>query len=181
MTKLVFFRQCLYYRVPDERWHYLKTLPEKRIRVSRFFFSSRRFGMADCIFCKIVQGEIPCAKVYEDEHVLSFLDINPINPGHTLVIPKKHYDTLFDVPPDELTACTLAAQKIGKAIFEAVGAGGLNFLQNNFEAAGQLIRHAHFHLIPRHDKDGFITSWSGKPYLSGEMEVTLNKIREKLS
>ena len=132
--------------------------------------------MADCIFCKIVQGEIPCAKVYEDDLVLSFLDINPINPGHTLVLPKNHYSTLFEVAPEALEACILASQKISKAVYKTVNAAGLNFLQNNFRAAGQLIEHVHFHLIPRFDNDGFLTSWPGKEYPSGEMEKTLKKI-----
>jgi len=136
--------------------------------------------MADCIFCKIAQGEIPCAKVYEDDLVLSFLDINPINPGHTLVLPKKHYTTLFEVEPDDLEACALASQKIAEAIYAGVKADGLNFLQNNFKAAGQLIEHVHFHLIPRFKNDGFLTSWPGKQYPPGEMENTLKKILTEL-
>jgi histidine triad (HIT) family protein len=136
--------------------------------------------MEDCIFCKIVRGEIPCAKLYENELVLSFLDINPINPGHALVIPKNHYDTLFEVPSQELEACALAAQKVGKAVHEALGAHGMNFLQNNFEAAGQLIMHAHFHLIPRYEDDGFMTSWPGKSYPPGQLDETLRKVQEKL-
>jgi histidine triad (HIT) family protein len=136
--------------------------------------------MSDCIFCKIVAGEIPSAKVYDDDLVYSFLDINPINAGHALVIPKKHYETFFDVPTDELIACTVAAQKLGKAIFEAVEAQGMNLLQNNYRAAGQLIWHAHFHLIPRYKKDGFLTKWDSKQYAAGELEDTVNKIKARL-
>lgn len=136
--------------------------------------------MADCIFCKMVQGEIPCAKIYEDDLVLSFLDINPINPGHTLVLPKNHYETLFEVDPETLEACILAAQKISEAVYRGVKAAGLNFLQNNFRAAGQLIEHVHFHLIPRYEKDGFLTSWPGKEYPAGEMEKTWKKILAEL-
>ena len=136
--------------------------------------------MADCIFCKIVQGEIPCAKVYEDDQVLSFLDINPINSGHTLVLPKTHYTTLFQVDPDDMEACILASQKIAEAIYIGVKAAGLNLLQNNFRAAGQLIEHVHFHLIPRFENDGFLTSWPGKEYPAGEMEKTLKKILAEL-
>lgn len=132
--------------------------------------------MADCIFCKIVRGEIPCAKVYEDDLVLSFLDINPINPGHTLILPKEHYASLFEVDPEALKACAVAAQKISKAVYQGVKADGLNFLQNNFRAAGQLIDHVHFHLIPRYESDGFMTSWPGKPYPAGEMERILRHI-----
>lgn len=136
--------------------------------------------MADCIFCKIVQGEIPCAKVYEDDLILSFLDINPINPGHTLVLPKHHYSTLFEVPPEALEACILVSQKISEAVYKSVKAAGLNFLQNNFRAAGQLIEHVHFHLIPRFNNDGFLTSWPGKEYPAGEMEKTLKTILAEL-
>lgn len=136
--------------------------------------------MADCIFCRIARGEIPCAKIMEDAHCLSFLDIGPINAGHSLVIPKKHYPTLFEVPDEELAACVVMARTVAKAVYQAVGAAGLNLLQNNFRAAGQLVEHAHFHLIPRHDKDGFLTSWPGKAYAVGEMEKLLQVVRERL-
>jgi histidine triad (HIT) family protein len=132
--------------------------------------------MADCIFCKIAKGEIPCAKIEENEHALSFLDIGPINPGHALVIPKKHYATLFEIPAVELTACTLLAQKVAAAVHRATGAQGLNFLQNNFRAAGQLVEHAHFHLIPRYERDGFLTTWPGKSYAAGDLEQMLQKV-----
>ncbi len=133
--------------------------------------------MADCIFCKIMQGEIPSARVYEDDRVVSFLDISPVNPGHTLVVPRKHYATLFDIPQEELEACIVAARKVGKAVLQATGASGMNLLQNNFRSAGQLVDHIHFHLIPRHDSDGFMTSWPGKPYPPGELEKTLGNIK----
>jgi len=136
--------------------------------------------MADCIFCKIVQGEIPSAKIYEDDLVMSFLDINPINPGHALVLPKEHYATLFDVPQEVLHACITASQRVAGAVFGAVGASGLNFLQNNFRSAGQLIDHVHFHLIPRHEGDGFLTSWPGRPYPPGELEVVLKKVQARM-
>jgi histidine triad (HIT) family protein len=136
--------------------------------------------MADCIFCRIVRGEIPSAKIYEDDHVLSFLDINPINPGHTLVLPKEHYATLVELPAEALQACIMASQKVARALYRAIGAEGLNFLQNNHRAAGQLIDHVHFHLIPRYENDGFMTSWPGKSYPSGEMEKVLRKVQAEL-
>lgn len=132
--------------------------------------------MNSCIFCKIVRGEIPCTKLHEDDLVLSFMDINPINPGHVLVIPKMHYTTLFDADPMALQACISLAQTIGKAVFKGVGAQGLNLLQNNYRAAGQLIEHVHFHLIPRYDNDGFLTTWPGKPYPTGDLQITHRKI-----
>jgi histidine triad (HIT) family protein len=136
--------------------------------------------MTDCIFCKIARGEIPCARLYEDEHVLSFLDINPINPGHALVITKKHYPTIFEVPVEELKVCIETSQRVARAIHGAIGASGLNLLQNNFRSAGQLIEHVHFHLIPRHTNDGFLTSWPGKPYPSDVLDQTLQKIKALL-
>lgn len=133
--------------------------------------------MLDCIFCQIIKGELPCAKVYEDERVISFLDINPVNAGHTLVLPKTHCVTLFDMPEADFAACTAACRKIAMAVFRGTEAAGLNFLQNNFRAAGQLIEHVHFHLIPRYPQDNFLYPWPGKPHQQGELERVLKKIR----
>ena len=108
----------------------------------------------DCIFCKIIAGEIPCAKVYESETCLAFLDIAPVNPGHALVLPKGHYPTLMDIPAELGSELTETLSKVGRAVMEATGADGLNLMQNNHEAAGQLVNHAHFHLVPRHSDDG---------------------------
>lgn len=108
----------------------------------------------DCIFCKIVAGDIPSAKVYESETCLAFLDIAPVNAGHVLVLPKGHYPTLMDIPAELGTDLMDALSKIGEATMEATGADGMNLIQNNYEAAGQLVHHAHFHLIPRHSDDG---------------------------
>ena len=136
--------------------------------------------MADCIFCRIIKEESPCAKIYEDERVISFLDINPINAGHTLVLPKRHYMTLFDIELEDLHACTAASKKIAMAVYKATKASGLNFFQNNYRPAGQLIDHIHFHLIPRFHQDSFPTSWPGKPYQEGELGKMLNKIKAEI-
>lgn len=136
--------------------------------------------MLDCIFCKIVRGEIPCAKIYEDELVLSFLDINPISRGHALVIPKNHYATLFDASEEDLKACMAAAKIVARAVYDGVGAAGLNLLQNNYRAAGQLVDHVHFHLIPRNAGDDFMRSWPAKSYGEGEMQKVLNAVKTKL-
>jgi histidine triad (HIT) family protein len=120
---------------------------------------------SDCIFCKIVDGDIPCAKVYESETCLAFLDIAPVNAGHVLVLPKGHYPTLMDIPAELGCDLTEALSKVGKAVMEATGAEGLNLVQNNFEAAGQLVFHAHFHLIPRFSDDGLVL-WPQGPYES---------------
>lgn len=133
--------------------------------------------MPDCIFCQIIKGKLPCAKVYEDDRVISFLDINPVNAGHTLVVPKKHAETLLDISEEDLQACTLVAGRLAKAVFRGTNAVGLNFLQNNFRPAGQHIGHIHFHLIPRYPQDHFLTSWPAKPYQQGEIDRVLKKIR----
>lgn len=105
--------------------------------------------MTDCIFCKIVSGEIPSSKVYEDQEVLAFLDITQVTPGHTLIIPKKHVTNLFDM--DSQTASKLFAQvpRLASHLKEKLGAQGLNIVNNNGQAAGQTVFHSHIHLLPR--------------------------------
>jgi histidine triad (HIT) family protein len=132
--------------------------------------------MADCIFCMIVDGKIPCAKVYEDEYSLAFLDINPLVWGHTLLIPKKHFVTIFDMPPEAVAACGEALQKVAQAVFKGMNAEGMNILQNNYAIAGQQIDHVHFHLLPRRAGDGFKVPWPAKKYPEGEMDKVLEKI-----
>ncbi|WP_423410674.1 HIT family protein [Heyndrickxia sp. MSNUG] len=116
--------------------------------------------MSDCIFCKIINGEIPSAKVYEDENVLAFLDISQVTKGHTLVIPKVHKENVFALS-DEIAANVFSAvPKVANAIKAAYDPIGLNVLQNNGEAAGQSVFHFHMHLIPRYGKgDGFGAVW----------------------
>lgn len=102
-----------------------------------------------CIFCKIIAGEIPCHKIYEDQHVLSFLDIGPLSEGHALVIPKGHYQTIDLVPPDAAAALGRVLPLLSKAIMQATDSTDWNILQNNGEAAGQVVHHVHLHIIPR--------------------------------
>jgi len=136
--------------------------------------------MVDCIFCDIIKGWLPCAKIYENDRVISFLDINPVNPGHTLVVPKMHYATIFDISEEDLSACAIVSQKLAKAVFRGTNASGLNFIQNNFRPAGQHVDHIHFHLIPRHAQDRFFTSWPGKPYQPGELDRIFNRIKAEI-
>jgi histidine triad (HIT) family protein len=121
----------------------------------------------DCIFCKIIEGKIPCAKVYDQGGIFAFLDIAPVNKGHALVVPKKHHATLFDLPPDLGRELLTALKLVGQAVMQATGAAGLNVGMNNFEVAGQLVHHVHFHLIPRHEGDG-LKLWTQHAYESGE-------------
>lgn len=129
----------------------------------------------NCIFCKIVKSEIPCSKVLENERVIAFLDISPVNKGHTLVVPKEHFETLLDVSENTLKEMMLAAKKIGKSMKKALKADGFNIGMNNFPAAGQVVMHAHLHVIPRYENDG-LHLWPGKKYEEGEIEQIKEKI-----
>ena len=109
------------------------------------------------IFCKIVDGEIPCYKLYEDESVLAFLDISQVTKGHALVVSKKHYDTFLSIPQEEMHKVMDVAQRIGQVQIKLLGARGVNILTNCYEAAGQTVPHFHVHVIPRYDdKDGYV-------------------------
>lgn len=126
----------------------------------------------DCIFCKIVAGQIPCHKLYEDHRTLAFLDIGPVSRGHALVLPKTHVQTLDELAPEDAAAVGQSLVTVGRAIVRAVGAEAWNVLQNNGEMAGQLVPHVHFHIVPRFKNDGFDYTWhSGK--LSAEAAEAL--------
>jgi len=129
-----------------------------------------------CIFCKIIAGTIPCDKVYENEFVLSFIDILPVNKGHVLVIPKKHCRNLFDISEEDLVNVAKALKPISIAVKEAVKAEGVNIGMNNEEAAGQAVWHTHFHIIPRFMDDG-LKHWPHKKYEEGERKEFAAKIQ----
>lgn len=131
----------------------------------------------DCIFCKIVNKEIPANVVYEDASTIAFLDINPINPGHTLVIPKKHFVDIKDTSDDVLSQLIKTTRKIADALSKM--ADGVNIGQNNGKAAGQLVMHVHFHVIPRYDKDG-LKHWPGKSLDKEEARKIIARINEFL-
>ena len=124
----------------------------------------------NCVFCQIVAGKIPCAKLYETDTVLAFLDIAPVRKGHALVLPKAHHPTLWDLPAALGNDLLAAMQAVSKGILAATGAEGLNVGMNNHAAAGQLVPHAHFHLIPRHGGDG-LSLWAQSAY-AGQEEMT---------
>ncbi len=135
-------------------------------------------GADDCIFCKMVAGQIPVAKVYEDEIVLAFLDIVPISDGHTLVIPKQHFEKLHDCPLELLGEVASRLGNIARAVAAAMDADGYNLLCNNGRAAGQLIEHLHFHIVPRNAGDGIFDRWPSYKYPQGKIEKIADKIRE---
>lgn len=134
--------------------------------------------MAECIFCKIVKGEIPCFKVYEDERVLAFEDINPISEGHTLIIPKRHAETLWEIPDQDLLAIHLASKKLTQAIRKALEPSGLAVLQLNGKGANQVVMHYHLHLIPRlaGQPPLPVTAWELKPGNMERLKETALKI-----
>jgi len=126
-----------------------------------------------------VRSELPATKVYEDAEVLGFLDIKPVNPGHTLVIPKKHFESIHDTPDELVAKMIIVAKKIAGAIQKNLGAQGVNIGMNNGRAAGQLVLHAHIHVMPRYGTDSF-KLWLGKEYKSGERETVAEKIKSAL-
>jgi histidine triad (HIT) family protein len=130
----------------------------------------------DCIFCKVVNDEIPSFRILTNGKVIAFLDINPVNKGHALVIPKDHFKTLADIPENTLKDMMIAAKKISKCMRKALKADGINLGMNNSPAAGQEVMHAHLHVIPRFEGDG-LEPWPAKKYDEGEME----QLREKLA
>lgn len=137
-------------------------------------------GAEDCIFCKMVAGQIPVAKIYEDEIVLAFLDIGPISDGHALVIPRQHFERLHDCPPVLLGEVSSRLGRIAAAVAGEMESDGYNLLCNNGRAAGQLIEHLHFHIIPRNVGDGVFDRWPAYKYPEGKIEALADSIRKKL-
>ncbi len=134
----------------------------------------------DCVFCKIVAGEIPATRIYEDETVLVFLDNGPISDGHTLVIPKPHFEKLHDCPAELLGQIFSRLGKIAGAVSAAMNSDGYNLLSNNGRAAGQLVEHLHFHIIPRNVGDGLLNRWPSYAYEQGKIEAIAEKIRQNI-
>ncbi|MHB8904268.1 MAG: HIT family protein [Patescibacteria group bacterium] len=130
-----------------------------------------------CVFCKIINGEIPAHKVYEDEKTLAFLDIKPINPGHTLIIPKNHYANLSEIPEIELADLIIKVKKIAALLKEKLGFTDYTISENNGPLAGQSVSHFHFHIIPRFAND-ILTNWDHKERRVGEKEYEPGEAEE---
>jgi histidine triad (HIT) family protein len=124
--------------------------------------------MTDCVFCKIRDGKIPSMRILEDARTLVFMDINPLNPGHCLVVSKAHVATLFDADPEDLRAAITTAQRVARALRQALTPDGLNLLQANGPAANQSVPHFHLHVIPRWKADGKGFDW---PLVPGDREA----------
>ncbi len=148
--------------------------------MNKFGEVNRRMSEDDCVFCKMVAGQIPVTKIYEDEVVLSFLDIGPVSDGHALVIPKQHFERLHDCPPELLGQVSSRLGKIAKAVTDAMNSEGYNVLCNNGRAAGQLVGHLHFHIVPRNAGDGIFNHWPAYEYEQGVIAKIADKICENL-
>jgi len=135
----------------------------------------------DCVFCKIVAGEIPAEKVYEDPDALAFVDINPLAPGHTLLVPKRHYERVGDAPPDVMAAVGKALPEVSRGVAAATEAEGLNVFISDGRVAGQVIPHVHVHVVPRRAGDGVKLRWAPGSYGEGELAKVAASIRSALS
>ncbi|SCA57661.1 Histidine triad (HIT) protein [Candidatus Terasakiella magnetica] len=136
---------------------------------------------ADCVFCKILKGEIPSFKVYDDDHTYGFMDINPANAGHVLVIPKYHAPNIYEIPKDWVSDCMITAQKIAKAVHEVTRPDGINILQANGEGAAQSVHHFHIHVLPRSNDDGLKMNWELVPGDMDEIAALAEKIKSALA
>ncbi|TNF89470.1 MAG: HIT family protein [Gammaproteobacteria bacterium] len=130
----------------------------------------------DCIFCKIIAGEIPCFKIYEDDDTLAFMDINPANEGHALVIPKEHAENVHSVSDDAIAATVITAKKVAAAVNKTLDPQGLNLLQCNGPAAAQSVLHFHMHVLPRRDGDELKLNWGLEP---GDMDA-IGQLAERI-
>lgn len=130
----------------------------------------------NCIFCKIVAGQIPCFKLYEDADTLAFMDINPGNDGHALAIAKAHHPDLYAMPPALLGAVAATAQRVAKAVKQAIGPDGINMIQANGKGAEQSVFHFHLHILPRRIGDDLKMNWGHK---AGDM-ARIKSIYEKV-
>ena len=136
--------------------------------------------MSNCIFCKIVEGEIPSAKIYEDDLVLAFMDISPINKGHILIIPKEHHHAASSIPEDVGGRMFHIGSRIGVALRRGLDYEGFNLHLADGTCAGQVVMHAHLHVIPRGVEDGFHWNWRHLKYEDNEAQEAAEKIKAKL-
>jgi histidine triad (HIT) family protein len=134
-----------------------------------------------CIFCRIAAREIIAALVYEDERTLAFLDIGPLNPGHTLIVPKAHFATLPEMPDEDSAACALVLPRLCRAVRHATNAEGLNVIVNVGRVAGQTVDHVHWHIIPRFSHDALRWPWPAGRYERDTLEQLRGAIEKAIS
>lgn len=135
-------------------------------------------GSGDCVFCKIIASGIPCHRVFENDHLLAFLDIAPLAQGHTVVIPKAHAERLDQLDPEVVAEVGRQLGRIGRRVVSATAAEGYNVLQNNGSVAGQVVPHVHFHIIPRRSGDGLGYRWNAKSAAQDELAALATRINE---
>ena len=135
---------------------------------------------SDCIFCKIVTKEIPCLDVWEDSHTLAFMDINPANRGHVLVIPKEHWPNVYEISDDAIAAVCQSAKRVAKAVREALQPDGINLLQANGPGAAQSVFHFHIHVLPRMTGDELKINWGPQPGDMEDVKATSQAIKQAL-
>jgi histidine triad (HIT) family protein len=133
-----------------------------------------------CIFCKIASGAIPSARLMETEEAIAFLDIHPVNPGHTLLLPRAHHAQLAELPEDLASHCGALLPRLCRAVRAATGSDGLNVIVNNGKAAGQTIDHVHWHIIPRFTDDSVNWPWPQGEYLGDELGQMQFRIQREL-
>jgi histidine triad (HIT) family protein len=130
----------------------------------------------NCVFCKILAGQIPCFKLLEDANTIAFMDINPVNPGHALAVAKGHWPTIDLIPPEVLGDVAKTAQRVARAVMKELKPNGVNLLQANGEGAGQSVPHLHVHILPRAQDDGVLLNWQPRP---GDM-AAIKAVYERL-
>lgn len=135
---------------------------------------------ADCIFCRIVAGRSPCEAIFADETSLAFMDINPANEGHCLVIPKAHFPDLFEAPPEIFARVAATAAKVARAVDAELKPGGLNLVQANGAAARQSVFHLHIHVLPRQAGDDLLINWDPRPGDPGRIAALAARLRARL-
>ena len=137
--------------------------------------------MSDCVFCKIVAGQIPSIRVYEDDDVLAFMDIGQVNPGHVLVAVKRHAENLYALEETQAAAVARASVRVARAIRDAFDPAGLSVYQANGKPAGQTVFHYHVHLVPRHEADGMQLTWPVKNPPREKLQEYAMRITERLA
>lgn len=135
--------------------------------------------MQDCIFCKIANGEIPAATIYEDDDFRVILDLGPASQGHALILPKAHYADVYEIPEELAGKAFALAARMAKKMTTVLGCDGFNILQNNKEIAGQTVFHFHMHLIPRYEGDGVNLTWAQGTLTEEDKKTLLKKLENK--
>ena len=136
---------------------------------------------ADCLFCRIIAGELPAEIVDEDERTIAFMDINPATAGHALVVPREHAADLYELPAEDVVATTLAAQRLALRMRDTLGADGINLLNSCRPAAWQTVFHYHVHVIPRYEDDPLRLPWVPGPGDTGEISASAEQLRQGAS